>query len=94
MGKPIYKLMDAKGRVLIPKALRDEARLSFGDIVALGISEGSIAVRKVDIGEVGDESPEAVEAYVRAAIRMMPDTTRLGLLSELTGLLQKKESVS
>ena len=94
MGKPIYKLMDAKGRVLIPKALRDEARLSFGDIVALGISEGSIAVRKVDIVEVGDESPEAVEAYVRAAIRMMPDTTRLGLLSELTGLLQKKESVS
>lgn len=94
MGKSIYKLMDAKGRVLIPKALRDEARLSFGDIVALGISEGSVAVRKVDIVEVGDESPEAVEAYVRAAIRMMPDATRLGLLSELTELLQKKESAN
>lgn len=94
MGKAIYKLVDAKGRILIPKALRDEARISFGDIVALGISEGSVAVRKVDIVEVGDESPEAVEAYVRAAIRMMPDTTRLGLLSELTGLLQKKESAN
>ena len=91
MNKPIYKLVDGKGRVLIPKALRDAARMDYGNIVRLGLADGKVTVCKVDIVEVGDQSPEAVEAYVRAAFRSMPDTTRLGLIAELSGLLQKKE---
>lgn len=91
MNKPIYKLVDGKGRVLIPKALRDAARMDYGSIVRLGLADGKVTVCKVDIVEVGDQSPEAVEAYVRAAFRSMPDTTRLELIAELSGLLQKKE---
>lgn len=91
MSKPIYKLVDSKGRVLIPKALRESARMEYGDIVRLGILNGTITVQKVDIVEVGDPSPEAVEAYVRAAVKTMPDSKRLELLGELSNLLQKKE---
>lgn len=91
MNKPIYKLVDGKGRVLIPKALRDAARMDYGNIVRLGLADGKVSVCKVDIVEVGDQSSEAVEAYVRAAFRSMPDTTRLELIAELSGLLQKKE---
>lgn len=91
MSKPIYKLVDCKGRVLIPKALRDAAKMDYGDIVRLGLSDGKVTVRKVDIVEVGDQSPDAVEAYVRAAFKSMPDATRLELIGELSGLLQKKE---
>ena len=90
-NKPIYKLVDGKGRVLIPKALRDTAKMEYGDIVRLGLADGKVTVRKVDIVEVGDQSPEAVEAYVRAAFKSMPDATRLGLIGELSALLQKKE---
>lgn len=91
MNKPIYKLIDGKGRVLIPKSLRDAAGMGYGDIVRLGLSDGSVTVRKVDIVEAGDQSPEAVEAYVRAAVKSMPDSTRLELIAELSSLLQKKE---
>lgn len=91
MSKPIYKLLDGKGRVLIPKSLRDAARIEYGDIVRLGIANGRVTVCKVDIVEAGDQSPEAVEAYVRAAFKSMPDNTRLELLGELSGLLQKRE---
>ena len=91
MNKPIYKLVDGKGRVLIPKALRDAGKMDYGDIVRLGLADGRVTVRKVDIVEVGDQSPEAVEAYVRAAFKSMPDATRLELIAELSGLLQKKE---
>lgn len=91
MSKPIYKLVDGKGRVLIPKALRDAAKMDYGDIVRLGLADGKVTVRKVDIVEVGDQSPDAVEAYVRAAFKSMPDGTRLELIAELSGLLQKKE---
>ncbi|SFG54039.1 AbrB/MazE/SpoVT family DNA-binding domain-containing protein [Enterocloster clostridioformis] len=91
MNKPIYKLVDGKGRVLIPKSLRDAAGMGYGDIVRLGLSDGRVTVRKVDIVEAGDQSPEAVEVYVRAAVKSMQDSTRLELIAELSSLLQKKE---
>lgn len=91
MNKPIYKLVDGKGRVLIPKALRDAAKMEYGDIVRLGLADGKVTARKVDIVEAGDQSPQAVEAYVRAAFKAMPDSTRLELIAELSSLLQRKE---
>ena len=62
-----------------------------GDIVRLGLSNGTVSVQKVDIIEIGDQSPEAVEAYVRAAFKTMSDDTRLSLISDLTALLQQKK---
>lgn len=92
-GKPIYKLVDYKGRSLIPKEMRTAVGMDYGDIVRLSVANGKISVLKVDIIEVGDQSPEAVEAYVRAAFKTMPDDTRLSLIAELTELLkQKKEA--
>lgn len=39
---------------------------------------------------MGDQSPEAVEAYVRTAFQFMPDSLRLDLIGELSRLLQKR----
>lgn len=91
MSKPVYKVMDSKGRVLIPRELRLAAGMCGGDILALQLQEGKVSVRKVEIVEVGDQSPEAVEAYVRAAIKTMPDAVRLSLISDLYGLVREKE---
>jgi hypothetical protein len=55
------------------------------------MANGKVFVQKVDIIEVGDQSPEAVEAYVRAAFKTMPDDTRISLISDLTNLLQQKK---
>lgn len=46
MEKRIYKLMDAKGRVLIPKELRVETGIGYGDIVALEIADGKQRTRE------------------------------------------------
>ena len=94
MSKPIYKLLDCKGRVLIPKEMRMAAGISGGDIVALEMQGGNVMARKVEIVEVGDQSPEAVEAYVRAAIKTMPDAIRLSLISDLSGLIGQKEGAN
>lgn len=53
---------------------------------------GWIGIMKVNLIETGDQSHEAVEAFVHAAIRQMPDETRIRLLTELAGLMQKEES--
>jgi len=91
MGKPVYKLLDQKGRILIPQELGTQAGMSYGDIVGLRVQNGNIEARKVDVIEIGDQSPGAVEAYVRAAFRTMPDDTRISLISELSKLLNQKE---
>jgi bifunctional DNA-binding transcriptional regulator/antitoxin component of YhaV-PrlF toxin-antitoxin module len=89
----MYKLIDGKGRVLIPKELRSAAGMDYGDIVRLGVTNGRVSIRKIDIIEVGDQSPDAVEAYVRAAFKTMPDDTRLSLITDLTELLRQKKEV-
>ena len=92
MEKRIYKLMDAKGRVLIPKELRVETGIGYGDIVALEIADGKVTLRKVTVIEPGDQSPETVEAFVRAAFRTMPDRLRLSLISDLSCLLYTSDA--
>ncbi|HEY9161061.1 MAG TPA: AbrB family transcriptional regulator [Desulfomonilia bacterium] len=89
--KPIYKIVDGKGRVLIPKELRTASGMDYGDIVKLSISQGTISVKKVDLIEVGDLSPEAVEAYVHAAIREMPEEKQISIAAKLLELVEQRK---
>lgn len=91
MNKPVYKIMDDSGRVLIPREWRVLAGLERGDIVRLDFSGGAIAVKKAALVEVGDQSPEAVEAYVRAAIREMPQETQIAIAAQLLGLVEGRK---
>lgn len=90
-AKPIYKIMDGKGRVLIPKELRTASGMDYGDIVKVGVSQGIISVKKVDLIEVGDLSPEAVEAYVHAAIREMPEEKQISIAAKLLELVEQRK---
>ena len=53
MKKPVYKLLDEKGRVLIPLEMRQKAEIEKGDILKVSINTGKIVISKVDILEVG-----------------------------------------
>lgn len=90
-AKPIYKIMDGKGRILIPKELRAATGMDYGDIVKVGISQGTVSVKKVDLIEVGDQSPEAVEAFIHAAIRDMPQEKQISIAARLLELIERKE---
>ncbi|AGA68828.1 hypothetical protein Desdi_1318 [Desulfitobacterium dichloroeliminans LMG P-21439] len=90
-AKPIYKIMDGKGRVLIPKELRAATGMDYGDIVKVGVSQGTVSVKKVDLIEVGDMSPEAVEAYVHAAIREMPEEKQISIAAKLLELVDQRK---
>ena len=73
MEKRIYKLMDAKGRVLIPKELRVETGIGYGDIVALEIADGKVTLRKVTVIEPGDQSaPRPAPGFPPGACRRAP----------------------
>ena len=55
MKKPVYKLLDEKGRVLIPLEMRQKAEMEKGDILKVSINSGKIVISKVDILEVGKQ---------------------------------------
>jgi AbrB family looped-hinge helix DNA binding protein len=84
--KGTYKLIDSKGRVYLPKELRDALELDCGDFVKLTEQEGKLCIQKVHLIEAGDQSPEAVETYVHAAAAAMPREKQV----ELAAMLLKK----
>lgn len=90
-SKAIYKVVDEKGRVLIPKELRLVAEINQGDIVKLGIYKGKVTAQKVDIIEIGDQSPQAVEAYVFSAVKTMEKQTLLSLAAKLIALVEENK---
>ena len=79
MKKPVYKLLDEKGRVLIPLEMRQKAEMEKGDILKVSINSGKIVISKVDILEVGKQDAEAVEAYVHAAVKTMSHEKQVAL---------------
>ena len=83
--KGTYKLIDSKGRVHLPRELRDALDLDCGDFVKLTEQSGQINIQKVHLIETGDQSPEAVETYVHAAAAM-PREKQV----ELAAMLLKK----
>ena len=93
MKKSVYKVVDDKGRVHLPKQLRQMAELECGDIVALHFQSGTIAVAKVDLIEVGNQDPEAVDAYVSAAIRRMSRSKQVEMAARILHLLSQEEGV-
>ncbi len=91
MSQAVYKILDCKGRVLIPKGLRDASNMDCGDIVRLDLRDGRVSIRKVDVVEAGDKSPEALEAFIHAAIREMPEEKQIDIAARLLGLLQHRK---
>ena len=64
MKKPVYRLLDEKGRVLIPKEMRQMAEMEGGDIVKLSVTSGKISVSKVEIVEAGSQNPVELAARI------------------------------
>lgn len=89
--KPVYRVMDRVGRVLIPRELRDSADMSYGDIIRIDVQKGAVTAKKVDIIDIDDQSPAARDAYVFAAVKSMDQEIRLSLAARLMELLEKEE---
>ena len=80
MKKPVYKLLDEKGRVLIPLEMRQKAEMEKGDILKVSINSGKIVISKVDI----------VEAYVHAAVKTMSHEKQVALAARILKLAQQE----
>jgi len=89
-NKPIYRLVDCRGRIYLPKELREAGDMQPGDIVKLDMQNGRVCAERVHIVEVGDKSPEAVETFVRTSIRHMSPRSQFDLAACLMDLLKQE----
>ena len=91
MNKVIYRILDCRGRVHIPKNMRLAAELEEGDIVKLSLAKGRLSVEKVALVESGDQSPAAVEAFVMASLRGMDRAALLEVLNRTARQLGEED---
>lgn len=89
--KGTYKLIDSKGRVYLPRELRDALELECGDFVKLTEQDSKLCIQKVHLIEIGDQSPEAVETYVHAAVAAMSREKQVELAAMLLEKSRKVE---
>ena len=90
--KDVYRLIDAKGRVYLPKELRDALGLEPGGFVKLAADGCDLRVKKVHLIEMGDPSQEAVEAYVSAATARMSREKQIELAARLLERARKESA--
>ncbi|WP_317368298.1 AbrB/MazE/SpoVT family DNA-binding domain-containing protein [uncultured Tyzzerella sp.] len=60
MKKNSYKVIDSKGRVYLTKELRDKLNVDIGDIVKVEFNKNNINIKKVELIEIDDKTPEAI----------------------------------
>ena len=56
----------------------------------LSVSSGKIMVSKVDIVEMGSQDPQAVEAYVNAAVKHMSPAKQVALAARILKFAQQE----
>lgn len=60
----IFKVLDDKGRVVIPKEHRDIASVQPGDVVKIIADTKGITLRKVGIVDHDAQSPQDIESVI------------------------------
>lgn len=90
MKEPVYRLIDGKGRVYLPKKLMEALGLEPGGIVKLAAEKDGLRLRKVHLIEMGDLSPETIKVYVRAATAAMSQEKQIKLVSHLLEQARKE----
>lgn len=87
----VFKVMDDKGRILIPYEMRKEAEIECGSIVKISMEKGSVKIMKADLLEVCDQSQEARLKYVNSAVKHMSKQEQLALAEKLIHLNKEGE---
>lgn len=91
MKKEYYQIIDSRGRVYLPKQLKDMFTLNNGDIIKWTLKDHQLQLQKVLLIEVGDQSEDAMEAYVSAVLPTLSRDRQLALAAQLLKQINRED---
>ena len=91
MKKEFYQIIDSRGRVYLPKQLKDVLKLNNGDIIKWTLKDQQLQLQKVLLIEVGDKSEDALEAYVSAVLPTLSRDRQLALAAQLLKQINRED---
>ena len=91
MRKEFYQIIDSRGRVYLPKQLKDMFTLNNGDIIKWILKDQQLQLQKVLLIEVGDQSEDALEAYVSAVLPTLSRDRQLALAAQLLKQINRED---
>ncbi len=91
MRKEFYQIIDSRGRVYLPKQLKDVLKLNHGDIIKWILKDQQLQLQKVLLIEVGDQSEDAMEAYVSAVLPTLSRDRQLALAAQLLKQINRED---
>jgi len=92
MQKTVYKVLDSKGRILIPLDMRQKIDIEAGGIVGLSEEKGRLIVKKAIALDDGPMPTVAKECYVKSVVREFDNRALMEISEIIARLLQEQKS--
>lgn len=85
------KIIDDKGRIVIPKELREIASIKAGDVIKVSATKKSITLRKVGIVDYEEKSPQDTESVIDNALLSLSEDSRLKIAKKVIDSIERNE---
>lgn len=91
MNKPIYKVIDSRGRITLPKSLRSDVDIQTGDVIELLSENNSVRIIKAEVIHIDNTSQISLKNTAIAALKEMDEKSLIEVSKKAVSLLEKKK---
>lgn len=86
------KILDDKGRIAIPKYLRDVVSFESGDVIKLIATPTEITLRKVGIVDYISNSEKDIESSIKNGFNALPLNRQIAIAKSVIETLERTHS--
>ncbi len=92
MRKSAIKIIDDKGRISIPKELREFSSILTGDVVKLIASPQGLVLRKVGINDLTSNDEKDIEATIHNAFNALSVKRQIAIVKSVIETLERNQN--
>lgn len=89
--KPTYKVLDCRGRITIPKALREEVDMESGDVVEIYKENGKLNIIKAEVIHIDATNQTSLKNTAMATFKEMDEKSLIEISKKAVSLLEKRK---
>ncbi|MDE8032402.1 hypothetical protein PT089_02780 [Erysipelothrix rhusiopathiae] len=86
------KVLDDKGRLVIPKDLRDFTSFQSGDVIKITASPQEITLRKVGVVDHVTSDTKDIESSIQNAFNVLPPYRQIAIVKQAIEILERNQT--